>query len=125
MAKKKSIPWQCRQGDVFLERIDPSDAAGKVVPRENRRIVLAHGEATGHAHVVERKDATLYEREDKSAVGDEVWERLLRCLAPAELRHDCPGQEAPDHNTIPLPAGDYVVVQQLQYSPAEIVPVRD
>jgi hypothetical protein len=124
MAKSKKIPWQCRQGDVFVERVDGAPS-GSEVPREGTRIVLAHGEATGHAHVVDRRDAALYEVEDRTEVGDRIWNRLLRALGGATLKHDCPGQAQPDHESIQLPPGEYEVIQQLTYSPAEIVPVRD
>jgi hypothetical protein len=121
----KRIPWQCRQGDVFLERISDAIKAGKVIAREAGRIVLAHGEATGHAHVVENDDAVMYELEDKTSVGNGVWNRLLRALKGATLRHDCPGQAAPDHGAIPLPPGEYEVIQQLTYTPEAIRVVAD
>ncbi len=133
MSKKKtnSTPWQARQGDVFLERID-SVPVGKEIPRDAQgRIVLAHGEATGHAHVVRHPKAKLFElAEDHTKDGDEVWANVVGILRlagtkTAALMHDCPGQAQPDHNPIPTPAGDYVVIQQMQYTPEAIVPVAD
>lgn len=127
----KTIPWQCRQGDVLLEHVGDRDLKpGKVLDRDpGARIVLAHGEATGHAHVVLDRRAKLHELiEDRSAVGDAVWANLvglLRAPKGATLKHDCPGQVKPDHDPIPLPAGDYVVTTQLQYTPEAIVPVAD
>jgi hypothetical protein len=122
MSKAKKIPWQCRQGDVFLERVEDAEP-GKEIPRENGRIVLAHGEATGHAHVVEREDALLLE--DRTEVGDAVWNRLLKVLEGGELKHDCPGQAKPDHDSVVLPPGQYRVIQQMTYAPEEIRNVAD
>jgi hypothetical protein len=91
------------------------------------RIVLAHGEATGHAHVVLDRSAELFElTEARDAESDAVVARMLRIAKDATtLKHDCPGQVKPDHDPIPLPAGDYEVVQQQQYRPEEIRAVLD
>lgn len=43
---------QLRQGDVYLQQIDKLPDGAKEVPLEGGRIVLAHGEATGHAHAI-------------------------------------------------------------------------
>lgn len=126
MASKEKIPYQVRQGDVFLERIEgerPKYSSAAVL--ESGRVVLAHGEATGHAHVLSREEAWLHDVEDKTVVGDGVWNRLLRVLEGATLRHDCPGQAKPDHESIPLPEGEYRVIQQMTYAPEEIRNVAD
>lgn len=49
---------QVRQGDVLLHAFDGSipDGATKLSPRGNR-YVLADGEVTGHAHVIEASDS--------------------------------------------------------------------
>lgn len=126
----KPVPWQCRQGDVFLERIE-SPSAGKPIERDAAgRIVLAHGEATGHAHVVLDRRASLHEldREDRTPVGDAIWANLVALLkAPkgATLKHDCPGQVKPDHESIEVPPGEYAVIQQVTYTPEEIRAVAD
>lgn len=39
-----------RQGDVAIERIGSLPAKLNKVARENGRVILAHGEVTGHAH---------------------------------------------------------------------------
>lgn len=48
----KRIPWQVRQGDVFVEhKPKPISTEGFVeIPREDGGVVLAHGEMTGHKH---------------------------------------------------------------------------
>ena len=97
---------QYRQGDVFVIRVDsvPSGA----VPVDGP-VILAHGEATGHAHTITSKHAKLYE-----AAG----ERFLRLSIPAVLRHQ-------EHEPIELPAGEYKVVRQREYSPEAIRNVAD
>lgn len=42
-----------RQGDVAIERISSLPAKLTKVARENGRVILAHGEVTGHAHAFE------------------------------------------------------------------------
>lgn len=46
-----------RQGDVCLIRVEDADF-GNEIPRDTRgRIVLAHGEVTGHAHAIHNNSA--------------------------------------------------------------------
>lgn len=48
-----------RQGDVLVERVSKTPATLTEIPREAGRIVLAHGEATGHAHALDAPDVRL------------------------------------------------------------------
>ena len=100
-----------RQGDVLVKRIaGPLPEGATEVPRENGRVVLAHGEATGHAHAI-RERATMFR--------DDAMGRMLLDIpagAPAPLEHD-------EHSTIPLPAGLYEVVRQVQWSD-ELEPIQ-
>lgn len=56
---------QLQQGDVILKRVKeiPSDA--KEVKRKNKSIVLAEGEATGHAHRIMDVEAMFFEKDGK------------------------------------------------------------
>jgi hypothetical protein len=102
-----------RQGDVLIERIDALPSNRKSVKREKGRIVLAHGEVTGHAHTIESPDAYLYETADQAGVTFlEVKEAM------AELTHQ-------EHATIELPTGTYRVTRQREYTPTEIRSVAD
>ena len=116
-----------RQGDVLLVGIKPHEAkqlpkTGKDL-REQGRVVLAHGEVTGHAHVVlsgketGRGKGTI---EFQEMVGtDHLAARILNVKGrAAELRHD-------EHATIVLPRGHYRVMRQREYSPQEIRRVAD
>lgn len=93
-----------RQGDVLLRRIDRIPDGLQEVPRENGRLVLAHGEVTGHAHVIEG-DATFL-----AADVAELERAFVRIEEESELVHD-------EHSTITLPPGDYEVRRQREYAP--------
>lgn len=101
-----------RQGDVLVVPVNEIPAGVKDVPLEAGRLILAHGEATGHAHVVEGEAQLL-----ESDVA-EMEERFLRVEQEAALVHD-------EHATIALPPGDYRVIRQREYSPEAIRNVAD
>lgn len=92
-----------RQGDVLIVAVDNIPKGLKEVPREAGRIVLAHGEATGHAHAI-TGEATLY--------GTDLENRFLEVLADGgvELIHE-------EHATIALPRGMYQLIRQREYTP--------
>jgi hypothetical protein len=102
-----------RQGDVLLERVDHVPAGLKTVPLENGRRVLAHGEVTGHAHVLEG-EAELFAPVDVA----ELEEMFLRVEAESALVHD-------EHDTITVPPGDWRVARQVEYSPEAVRQVAD
>ena len=83
-----------RQGDVLLDYDGTSieEPPGTPVAREGRRIVLAHGEATGHAHAIEARDAVLYEHPQTHV------RRLRLVQRTTALLHE-------EHTHIPLPPG--------------------
>lgn len=101
-----------RQGDVLLQRVDRIPNGLKPVPRDHGRVILAHGEATGHAHAVEGDVQLL------AADIAEMEERFLRVEQEAAIVHD-------EHDTITLPPGDYKIVRQREYRPDAIVNVAD
>jgi hypothetical protein len=102
-----------RQGDVLIRRVDSIPTGAKLVKRDEGRIVLAYGEVTGHAHAIMDREAELLTVPDVDA-------RFLRIMASSgvELRHE-------EHATIKLPAGNYEIVQQREYTPEAIVRVVD
>lgn len=104
MKKKNETPWLVRQGDVLIERVEavPADAAPE--KREPGGVVLAHGEATGHAHRVKRR-AQGFSR------GAERFLVVLR--GGAEVTHE-------EHDTIKLPAGNYRITRQREYVPGAL-----
>lgn len=105
--------FHARQGDVLIERIDALPAKLIKIARENGRVILAHGEATGHAHAIADKDCDLFRSDVEPGVTFlEVRE------AVAALAHD-------EHSTIQLPPGQYRVTRQREYSPEAIRNVAD
>lgn len=102
---------QFRQGDVLVTRLSRRPAGEqKPIAREKGRIVLAHGEATGHAHAIKAPNASLFEvagRVFLSIGGDTV-----------ALEHE-------EHATVEIDEGTYEVTRQREYSPAAIRNVAD
>jgi len=101
-----------RQGDVLLVPVDEIPDGLKEVPRESGRLVLAHGEATGHAHVIEGEAELL------AADVEDLEQRFLRVEQEAELVHD-------EHDTITVEPGEYEVRRQREYAPEAPVRVSD
>ena len=103
-----------RQGDVLLVRVDeiPADAKPCNVKGD---VILAYGEVTGHAHRLAPETVTPFA---KGGVWSPQAERFILALEGAELRHE-------EHDAIKLPAGNYRVVQQFEYTPEEIRNVAD
>lgn len=102
--------WMARQGDVLLIAVGRIPKS-KSVPTEAGRVILAHGEVTGHAHAIGDPDvAELLETGDGA--------RFLRVTHEAELRHE-------EHDTVTIPPGRYRVIRQREYSPEEIRNVAD
>ena len=75
------------------------------------RIVLAHGEVTGHAHAIHDLDNVDVMVSPDGGV-------YLRVKAPSTLRHE-------EHAAVILTRGNYRVVRQVEYSPQEIRNVAD
>lgn len=99
-----------RQGDVLIVPIKEIPKDAKPGVRENGRILLAHGEATGHAHAIAEPEAEILE-----AGGD----RYVRVgNKGAAVTHE-------EHGPIALPPGKYRVVLQREYQPEGIRPVSD
>ena len=52
-----------QQGDVLFNRIDQLPDGIVPVSKKSRGYVLAEGESTGHAHVIEEDTVEMYEKE--------------------------------------------------------------
>lgn len=111
--KNKSVQLHFRQGDVLIESVPSLPAKLKAIARENGRVILAHGEVTGHAHAISDEHVDLYETAAESGV------TFLEVRdAMAALVHD-------EHSTIQLPPGNYRVMRQREYTPTVIRRVAD
>ena len=95
-----------RQGDVLLVPVRDGDI-GEEIPRDAQaRIVLAHGEVTGHAHAIHDPGAVL---RGNLGISDDRF--LMVSATMVTLRHE-------EHGSIKVPQGLYRVVRQREYDPA-------
>jgi hypothetical protein len=104
-----------RQGDVLVMAIDHAALPSNLIdaPRDrNNRLVLARGEATGHAHVL------TGERVVMRCPPDQPETLYLLIEGYGRLVHE-------EHGPIGIPAGVYRVIRQREYEPGAIRPVND
>lgn len=102
-----------RQGDVLIAPVAcKPETACEEIERENGRLILAHGEATGHAHAIKDKSAVMFRDPKLAKIFLSVTDHAVA------LEHN-------EHTTIKLPPGDYEVIRQVEYHPAEIRNVAD
>jgi hypothetical protein len=101
-----------RQGDVLLLEVLKLPEDCKEV-KQDRRVILAYGEATGHTHELIGADsqwgvnlpARLFEQS-----GNFNGRRFLFVERACLLTHQ-------EHDNIPIGPGFYEVIQQREYSP--------
>ena len=118
----KKAPQIFRQGDVLLVAVAASLASSaRPIPFEKRGIVLALGEATGHAHVLEVPRSKAV----RPIYWDAGAERFVQLLAAQPLKHTNPDGSQADHDSIPLTPGLYQQGFQVEYSPEELRNVAD
>jgi hypothetical protein len=94
-----------RQGDVLLVPVESLPPGGKH-EESGSRFVLAEGEATGHAHVVEGRSRLV---RTQRGLGAPI-QTFVVVEEPAALVHD-------EHDPIALSPGPYEVRRQREYAP--------
>ena len=102
-----------RQGDVLIVPVKALPKNLEPVDREQGRVVLAHGEVTGHAHAIKDQKAALFRDTKLAAIFMNV-----SADGPVALEHE-------EHATIHIPPGNYQVIRQREYSPEAIRNVAD
>jgi hypothetical protein len=111
-------------------------AAGAKDARENERIILAHGEVTGHAHEVVKDDADLEQIPPAQFFEEPDGRRVLLVDRPCQLVHQEHGAIAIDPEVPqqirqgdvflnPIGKGAWEIVRQREYSPEAIRQVAD
>lgn len=97
----------CAQGDVMFIRIDelPAGLVEDTSANEGSSIIVTHSE-TGHHHVMERENATMFVNEDNKL------ESFLTVHRNATLKHLRPHDT---HETIAFTPGNYRVIRQREY----------
>lgn len=94
-----------RQGDLLIVRIDSIPESA--LPRPD--LILAQGEATGHAHRLEAGRLMAEANDDRL---------YLLLLEPSRIVHE-------EHGPIDLPSGSYRVIRQREYHDSMARTVRD
>lgn len=108
-----------RQGDVLIERVSSLPSKLTKLARENGRVILAHGEVTGHAHaILDKHVAHFAGAEERTADGLAGVTFLEVRAAVAALQHE-------EHSTIQLEPGVYRITRQREYSPEALRNVAD
>ena len=98
-----------RQGDVLLKKCSKMPEGLEKIQPINGRLVLAEGEATGHAHTIDAKCGTLF--------GDEK-NMVVVVDQPTKIEHQ-------EHGAIEVNPGVYWVVRQREYTPGKVRRVVD
>lgn len=105
---------QFRQGDVLVEEtsIEINDSDFEKINQEKGDVILAYGEATGHAHRVKGDDAFYFRDKKTSKI-------YLVVNNDTNITHE-------EHDKIPLKKKSiYEVIRQREYTPEEIRYVND
>lgn len=118
---------QQRQGDVLVVPVDSIPAEAKPADRDNiDRIVLALGEASGHAHAIRDRDVVAFRMETaEQDVNRAMVDFIMVGGGGAKLAHEYDSGKKAEHDTLELAPGAYRVVQQREYSPEELRRVAD
>ena len=115
-----------RQGDVLLVPVKSLPADCVDVPLENGRIVLMHGEVTGHAHAIADWSAAgvIADQAVKLAarrarlVAAPNGTRYLEVSEPVNLTHE-------EHTAHEIPPGYYEIPVQVEWDAAHARKVAD
>ncbi len=126
-----TIQTTARQGDVVLVRVDKLPE-GLIETRRDRigRIVLAHGEKSGHGHAIRDPHVMSLRMastgEDPTGVSGGVDYIVVGGSGPATLNHEYESGAMAEHHPIELPAGGiFRVALQREYTPEAIVRACD
>ncbi|MCH8076532.1 MAG: hypothetical protein IIC64_11995 [SAR324 cluster bacterium] len=114
MAKKPiedASPKIYQHGDVCLveEQVPVLEDRNRIEALERTpdgRLILALGEATGHAHILSAEGVTLV-----NSTGGLV----LEITQPVELSHEKNGRLTGEHRTLTIPPGRYIPLRQHVY----------
>ena len=118
-----NIPKTYRQGDVLIVSVE--DIPKNATPLEVDRIILAHGEVTGHAHAISSTQAQAFIIPDNNLTTDRRTPQTFTNEAEfLDVPHEAIVTHE-EHGTIELPSGKYKIIHQREYSPEEIRRVLD
>lgn len=109
---------QLRQGDVLVEQIATLPGHLEEIPREGGKVVLAHGEATGHSHAIADKGVKFFRHAESGERFLAVSKPHARGGGAAALLHE-------EHTSHVVSDGAHRVIRQMEYSPAALRNVLD
>lgn len=111
-----------RQGDVLIEKISDLPEDVELEDRDElNRIVLAHGEVTGHAHAVKENSAKSFISKKVNYSGSDSKVRSdITSFSDAErflvVEDDGANVVHEEHSTIQLDKGVYKITRQREYA---------
>lgn len=99
---------QARQGDIYFTRVEEG-----TIPEEAEVIkdgIIARGESTGHTHMISNASQAVL--------------MMVAGIAYIKAMQDCQIVHQ-EHGTIDLPAGEWQITYQKQYTPKGWNPILD
>lgn len=122
MANKKAVNIyadEARQGDVLAYPVAALPKTVKRQPQPAKTFIVKRGEASGHAHVIDADDITLWLDDDG--------QRFLEVLNDTLLKHveETSGKPTIDHGSVPLAKGLYRLPEQVEFDDDDIRAVAD
>ena len=107
----KTFTKMAAQGDFLIIRVKDIPSNVEPMKTENGVFVIAHSE-TGHNHVMERTNVEAFVPENTKDV--DLYELFLNVKEPTVINHL---RSFDTHETLLVPAGNYVVKRQREYTP--------
>jgi len=112
-----------RQGDILLQEVSSLPVDLVAIPRADGKIVLAKGEATGHAHTISDAECVLFAQPAETGAGTSThnlarttWLTIRKAFAM--LDHE-------EHDALIIPCGQYRVIRQREFDRNMIRMVAD
>jgi hypothetical protein len=116
--KKQTQKLHFRQGDVLIRSVSRIPTKTTPIARESGRIILAHGDVTGHSHAVGARSGVQFMMTEPTSGGGAAQRFLDVTAKQVALRHE-------EHAEIKIPRGRYEVIIQSEYSPEAVRNVAD
>ena len=107
----KTFKNMAAQGDFIIMRINEIPENVEVIAPRGNHVVVAHSE-TGHDHVMLADRVTAYKRQGVADV--DLYEMFLSVPVETNIEHL---RSFDTHETLKVPAGNYIVKRQREYVP--------